>query len=158
MYFTKLKSVPKLIPILNKLRKENKKIVFTNGCFDILHKGHIKYLKDAKKCGDILVIGLNSDTSVRALKGKNRPIYPQSERAEVLSALDCVDYIVLFDESTPYQIIKKVSPDILVKGGDYTLGTIVGRRFVHSKGGRVITIPLVKGKSTSDIIKKINTK
>ncbi|MFH1715258.1 MAG: D-glycero-beta-D-manno-heptose 1-phosphate adenylyltransferase [Elusimicrobiota bacterium] len=152
---TKFIDIDKLVKILKQKRKQRKKIVFTNGCFDILHKGHVAYLEKAKRYGDILVIGLNSDSSIRRLKGPKRPIFPERERAEVLSALSCVDYVAMFNENTPLNLIKKIQPDVLIKGGDYTLDTIVGRDFLESYGGKVVTIPLIKGKSTSDIINKI---
>lgn len=137
--------------ILCKLRRNNRKIVFTNGCFDIIHVGHIRYLKKAKELGDLLVVGLNTDNSVKRLKGKNRPIIRQNDRAEILAALEYVDYVVLFNETTPERLIKDIRPDILVKGGDYKISEIVGRN--TAKMTR--TIPLTEGKSTSDIISKI---
>ncbi len=141
--------------MLNKLKKKKKKVVFTNGCFDLLHYGHIQYLKKAKALGDILVVGLNSDSSVKKLKGTGRPLVPEKERAEILSALEFVDYVTIFSEETPANLIRQVKPDILVKGGDYSLDEIVGRDFVQSCGGKVVTIPLVKGKSTTGLIRKI---
>lgn len=141
--------------ICETLRKENKKIVFTNGCFDIIHYGHVKYLSEAKKLGDVLIVGLNSDESVRRLKGANRPINPQNERAEVLDNLKPVDYVVVFEEDTPLELIKLVKPDILVKGGDYLPNNIVGSDYVISYGGKVIVIPYVEGKSTTNLIEKI---
>lgn len=143
--------------ICDDLRKEKKKIVFTNGCFDIIHIGHIKYLSEAKKLGDVLVVGLNSDDSVRRLKGTARPINPQNERAEVLDSLKPVDIVVIFEEDTPLELIKLVRPDVLVKGGDYTPDKIVGSDFVVSYGGKVEIIPYVEGKSTSNLIEKIRT-
>lgn len=137
--------------ILCKLRRNNRKIVFTNGCFDIIHVGHIRYLKKAKELGDLLVVGLNTDNSVKRLKGKNRPIIRQNDRAEILAALEYVDYVVLFNETTPERLIKGIRPDILVKGGDYKINEIVGRNTAKT----VKTIPIINGKSTSDIISKI---
>ena len=133
-----------------------KKIVFTNGCFDILHVGHIQYLEQAADLGDVLVVGLNSDRSVRALKGADRPINSENDRAKMLASLGCVDYVVIFDEDTPYELIRKIQPDILVKGGDYSVDEVVGRDVVEDKGGEVRILPFVEGKSTTGIIKKIN--
>lgn len=143
---------------LTTFREDNngKKVVFTNGCFDILHVGHKRYLEQASALGDVFVIGVNSDASVKRLKGPNRPVNPEQDRMEILSALGFVDYVVLFDEDTPYELIKKVQPDILVKGGDYTVDKVVGRDVVEARGGRVELIPFVDGKSTSNIINKIN--
>ena len=135
---------------------KDKKIVFTNGCFDILHVGHKRYLEQASALGDVFVIGVNSDESVRRLKGPGRPVNSEQDRMEILSALGFVDYVVLFDEDTPYELIKKVQPDVLVKGGDYTIDKVVGRDIVEARGGRVELIPFVDGKSTTSIINKIN--
>ena len=136
---------------------KDKKSVFTNGCFDILHVGHKRYLEQASTLGDIFVIGVNSDDSVKRLKGPTRPVNPEQDRMEILSALGFVDYVVLFDEDTPYELIKTIQPDILVKGGDYTIENVVGRDVVEARGGRVELIQFVEGKSTSNIINKINT-
>lgn len=144
-------SLKRLLTVLKKRRLDGEKIVFTNGCFDIIHSGHIKVLREAKKLGDILVVGLNSDSSVKKLKGRNRPVNLLKDRIEVLSAIKYVDYIVVFNKSTPYNLIKKIKPDFLVKGGDYKEKDIVGRQF--SK--KVVTIPLVKDKSTTNIIERI---
>jgi D-beta-D-heptose 7-phosphate kinase/D-beta-D-heptose 1-phosphate adenosyltransferase len=141
--------------ICNSLREQNKKIVFTNGCFDILHRGHIEYLTKAKEFGDVLIVGLNSDTSVKRLKGKDRPINSESDRARILDALKPVDYVVIFEEDTPLRLIQMVKPDVLVKGGDYKVEEIVGSEFVMSYGGKVEIIPFVEGKSTTKIIQKI---
>lgn len=132
--------------------KRDKKIVFTNGCFDILHIGHIKYLKEAKAKGDILVLGLNSDASVKRLKGESRPINKQQDRMDMLAEMEFIDYVVLFEEDTPYDLITRVKPDILVKGGDYSVDNIVGADFVRANGGSVEVIPFVEGKSTTNII------
>lgn len=150
---SKIVSLARLKNILK--RRKNKKVIFTNGCFDILHYGHVKYLALAKSKGDILVVGLNTDASVKQLKGKNRPINPQRDRAEVLSALECVDYVVLFPQETPLDIIKNIQPDILVKGGDWKKEEIVGSPVVLSRGGKVLTIPFVKDRSTTRTIQKI---
>jgi rfaE bifunctional protein nucleotidyltransferase chain/domain len=139
----------------NDFKQDGHKIVFTNGCFDVLHYGHVHYLLQAKELGDILVIGLNSDNSVRRLKGPTRPINGENERAFVLAALACVDYVTLFEEDTPEELIKVVRPDVLVKGGDYTLDNIVGADFVMQNGGTVTTIPFVEGFSSTRIIEKL---
>ena len=139
----------------NDFKRHGQKIVFTNGCFDVLHFGHVHYLLQAKKLGDILVIGLNSDDSVRRLKGPTRPINGENERAFVLAALVCVDYVTLFEEDTPEELIKVVRPDVLVKGGDYTLDNIVGADFVTQNGGTVTTIPFVEGFCSTRIIEKL---
>jgi len=137
------------------LRNQGKKIVFTNGCFDILHVGHVTYLDAAKQLGDVLIVGVNSDASVRRLKGPSRPINNESDRSMVLSALKAVDFTVIFDEDTPLELIKQITPHILTKGGDYTEDTIVGAPYVRSHGGEVVVIPLVAGKSTTSIIRKV---
>lgn len=151
----KFLSVGKLLPVLLKLRRQRKKIVFTNGCFDILHTGHLHLLREASKKGDILVVGVNADSTVRKLKGPGRPILPLRERAEILSALECVDYVVSFREETPAALIGKILPDVLIKGGDWTVSTIVGRETVSSRGGKVATVSLRKGRSTSVLIERI---
>ncbi|MBR6905593.1 MAG: D-glycero-beta-D-manno-heptose 1-phosphate adenylyltransferase [Selenomonadaceae bacterium] len=137
------------------LRRGGKKIVFTNGCFDILHAGHVRYLAAARALGDCLVLGLNTDASVRRIKGPERPINSEEDRAEVADALKAVDYVVLFDEPTAEQVIGKVRPDIYVKGGDYTLETLPEAKIVQSYGGRVEFIALVAGRSTTNVIEKI---
>ncbi|HBQ20766.1 MAG TPA: D-glycero-beta-D-manno-heptose 1-phosphate adenylyltransferase [Deltaproteobacteria bacterium] len=137
------------------LQKKKKKIVFTNGCFDILHAGHIRYLKEAKKWGDVLVIALNSDVSVHKIKGPKRPIVPQQERAEVMAALECVDFVTFFNEDNPHRIISDLKPDILVKGGDWKPSQIIGSDIVLKNGGKVKSIRYHKGKSTTHIIQKI---
>lgn len=136
-------------------RKQGKRIVFTNGCFDLVHRGHVEYLAEAADCGDILIIGLNSDDSVRKLKGAHRPIIEQNSRALLLAALAFVDAVVIFGEETPFLLIRQVQPDVLVKGGDYTEEQIVGSDIVKAKGGKVITIPLTPACSTSLIEAKI---
>lgn len=140
---------------LTEVRK-NKKVVFTNGCFDILHVGHLRYLKAAKKLGDILVIGLNSDLSVSRLKGPDRPICPESERQEMLLGLKAVDYVFIFEEDTPLNLIQKIKPDILCKGGDWKKEHIVGSDFVESYGGQVLSLNFEEGHSTTNIIEKIS--
>ena len=154
---SKLKRLDELIKIVEGLKKKEKKIIFTNGCFDILHLGHIRYLREAKRLGDILIIGLNSDHSVRSLKGPNRPLVKEKSRAEILSALEMVDYIVIFNELTPKNLIDKILPHILVKGGDWKKEEVVGRDTVEAQGGEVVIIPEVKGYSTSALINKIRS-
>ena len=139
-----------------KLKQQNKKIVFTNGCFDILHVGHVKYLRKSKNFGDILIVGLNSDSSVKKLKGESRPINNELERAEILDELKCVDYVVIFSEDTPINLIKKIKPDIYTKGGDYTIETLPEAPTVIKNGGSVEFIDFVEGKSTTNIINKIS--
>lgn len=132
------------------------RVVFTNGCFDILHRGHAVYLAQARDLGDLLVVGLNTDASVRRLKGPERPLNNQNDRAFLLASLACVDYVILFDEDTPENLIHTVCPDVLVKGGDYTLDNIVGADFVRSRGGIVTTISFVDGYSTTNLINKMS--
>lgn len=140
---------------VKKLKSEKKRIVFTNGCFDILHKGHVAYLQAAKSLGDILIVGMNTDDSVKRLKGSERPVNSLEDRAFVLSSLRSVDYVVPFDEDTPLSLIESIMPDILVKGGDYTIDTIIGAKEVIAHGGAVEIIPFVEGKSTTSIIEAI---
>jgi D-beta-D-heptose 7-phosphate kinase/D-beta-D-heptose 1-phosphate adenosyltransferase len=151
----KIKTKSALVKAISKLKSEGRKVVFTNGCFDILHVGHIAYLKKARKLGNALVIGLNSDSSVRAIKGKDRPINREADRATVLSALYFVDYITIFSDPTPEKLIKALKPDILVKGADWKVRDIVGADFVRSYGGKVKRIPFVKGYSTTSVLNKI---
>lgn len=151
----KIKDKESLRAILEGLKAKGKRIVFTNGCFDLLHIGHIRYLEEAKSFGDILVVGLNSDRSVQRLKGPDRPILPEGERAEILSGLGCVDYVTVFDEPTPLELISSLQPHILVKGGDWTKETTVGREVVEKLGGEVIILPFVEGSSTSNLIETI---
>ncbi|MEN3045065.1 MAG: D-glycero-beta-D-manno-heptose 1-phosphate adenylyltransferase [Candidatus Hydrothermales bacterium] len=141
--------------ILKNIRRENKKIVFTNGCFDLIHIGHIEILRKAKKKGDILIVGLNSDSSVRKIKGNKRPILNERDRAKILDSIKYVDYVVLFNEKTPYKLIKEIKPDVLVKGADYKIDEVVGSDIVLKKKGEVFLVPLVKGKSTTKLIEKI---
>jgi D-beta-D-heptose 7-phosphate kinase/D-beta-D-heptose 1-phosphate adenosyltransferase len=135
--------------------RRGKQVVFTNGCFDLLHVGHVKYLQKSRQLGDILIVGLNSDRSVRQLKGPSRPLISEEERAHILAALDCVDYVTIFDEETPLELIRLITPDILVKGGDYSLDGVVGREEVERHGGRVELVQFVDGKSTTNMIEKI---
>jgi D-beta-D-heptose 7-phosphate kinase/D-beta-D-heptose 1-phosphate adenosyltransferase len=140
---------------LEELRKEGKKIAFTNGCFDILHVGHVRYLREAKKTADILVLALNSDSSIRSIKGETRPLVGENERAEVLAALEFIDFVTIFPELTPLELINFLKPDVLIKGGDWPEEKVVGRDEVRKWGGRVAIIPEVEGKSTTNIVEKI---
>ena len=152
----KVTSVEKLISTLDDYRKQGKKIVFTNGCFDLLHVGHVRYLQEAKTLGDVLIVGINSDESFRTLnKGAGRPIVPEHQRQELIAALACVDFVIHFDEMTPLNLIRTVAPDVLVKGGDWSLDGIVGRQEVEEKGGTVVAIPLVPNISTSLLVQHI---
>lgn len=141
--------------LILKWREENQKIVFTNGCFDLLHLGHVDYLAKAKDLGDRLIIGVNTDSSVKRLKGENRPLQDENSRLHILAALHSVDAVVLFDEATPYELIKKIQPDILVKGADYKIENIVGYDIVTSRGGSVQTIEFIEGYSTTKIEQRI---
>ncbi|HAJ56224.1 MAG TPA: D-glycero-beta-D-manno-heptose 1-phosphate adenylyltransferase [Candidatus Omnitrophica bacterium] len=149
----KIASLARLKKILTQDKK--RKVVFTNGCFDILHVGHIKYLAQARQKGDLLVVGLNSDLSVKKIKGIDRPINTQNDRAEVLAALESVDFVVIFNEDTPLKLIEAIKPHVLVKGGDWKKDEIVGSAQVLSRGGKVFVIPYVKNRSTTGLIKKI---
>ena len=153
----KIRSVDALLDELAWRRKQNETVVFTNGCFDVVHRGHIEYLKFTKQQGDIVVLGLNSDGSVRTIKGPDRPINNEHDRAAVLAALETVDYITIFDNPTPIDLIMKVRPDVLVKGEDWAEKGVVGREFVESYGGRVMLAPLLKGKSSTATIEKIRS-
>lgn len=144
-----------LVAVRKRLRREKKKVVFTNGTFDILHRGHVEYLAKAKKLGDVLVVGLNSDASIRRIKGPKRPINSNADRAAVLGALASVDYICFFGEDTPHRLISKLVPDVLVKGADWSIDTIVGRDVVEQHGGAVKTIRLTPGRSTTNVIQKV---
>ena len=144
-----------LSAVCTTLRRAHRRVVFTNGCFDLLHPGHIRLLSEARRLGDVLVVGLNSDASVRRLKGEGRPILRERDRAQVLGGLDAVDFVVVFDEETPEALIEAVHPDVLVKGGDYTEATVVGAPFVRSYGGRVALVPLVPGSSTSAVVSRM---
>ncbi|HSF23726.1 MAG TPA: D-glycero-beta-D-manno-heptose 1-phosphate adenylyltransferase [Blastocatellia bacterium] len=137
------------------MRREGKRVVFTNGCFDLLHPGHVRYLAEARAMGDALIVGLNSDRSVRLLKGEGRPILDETERAEVLAALEAVDFVVVFDQDTPRELIAQLVPDLVVKGGDWPVDKIVGRDEVEAAGGKAISLPYVEGFSTSEILDRI---
>jgi D-beta-D-heptose 7-phosphate kinase/D-beta-D-heptose 1-phosphate adenosyltransferase len=138
-----------------RVHAEGRRVVFTNGVFDLLHPGHVRYLQQARDLGDVLVVGLNSDRSVRANKGEGRPITPESERAEILEALRCVDAVVVFDEDTPHDLIAALQPDVLVKGADWAADAIVGRDLVEARGGKVVRIPVEQGHSTTSILDRI---
>ena len=155
MHTQKIKTPDEMKPVLTKLRDEGKTIVFTNGCFDILHVGHVRYLVEARGLGDILIVGVNTDSSVKMNKGDLRPIVPEDDRAELLAALETVDYVVKFSEKTPSELIGKLQPHIHVKGGDYTEDQMPEAKVIRSYGGAIVTIPLVKGKATTNIIETI---
>ena len=157
-YRLKIRELPEARKEVERLRIKDKKIVFTNGCFDILHIGHARYLYAARKLGDFLIVAVNSDRSVKAIKGPDRPVMSQSERSEILASLECVDMVVIFDEDNPMEVIRYLMPDILVKGGDWKEEDIIGADVVKTAGGQVRSIPYIKGYSTSGIIKKIGMK
>ena len=150
-------SQEELISLLGRASRGARKVVFTNGCFDLLHPGHIRSLEAARSLGDVLVVGLNRDASIRQMKGDARPVIAESERAELLAALEAVDFVVLFGEATPRDIISRLLPDVLVKGADWGSGEIVGREEVETAGGRVISVPLEPGYSTTSILQKIRS-
>ncbi len=152
MSLKKVLALEKACEVIDELKRQGKRVVFTNGCFDLLHPGHTGYLAEARKLGDVLVVAVNSDRSVQALKGPGRPIFPDNERAEVLAALEAVDYVTIFDDLTPRAVIARMRPHVLVKGGDWGLDEIVGRAGVEAAGGRVVSIPVVPGFSTSSLI------
>jgi len=146
-----------LVNLGNELRAQQQTVVFTNGVFDILHAGHVMYLEKARQLGTVLVVGVNADESVRRLKGPSRPVNTLEDRMTVLSALRCVDYVVSFSEDTPQRVISELIPAVLVKGGDYTRETVVGAEVVEQHGGRVVIIPLLEGRSTTNIINRVQT-
>lgn len=152
---TKLKPLEIIKNEIKALQQQGKKIVFTNGCFDILHAGHVDIFQQARNLGDALVVAVNSDISIKKIKGEKRPVVPQAQRMQVLAALEAIDYVVIFDEENPFKIIKEIQPDILVKGGDWPVETIVGREIVEKKGGKVLSIPLMEGISTTNIIEEV---
>ena len=149
-------TITEFLPIRNKIREENKKLVFTNGCFDILHRGHVEYLNEARSLGDYLLVGVNSDASVNRLKGPNRPINNEDDRAYLLDNLKSVDYVIIFEEDTPYNLIKEIIPDLLVKGGDWKEDDIIGSDVVKENGGEVKSLNFVGNYSTTSVIEKIN--
>ena len=143
--------------IVGEARRIGKTVVFTNGCFDLLHRGHVHTLRAAKAAGDILIVALNSDRSVQQLKGPQRPILPETDRLELIAALEMVDYVILFDEPDPYPLIEAIKPNVLAKGGDWIEGTVIGADVVEREGGRVLSMPYLKGLSTTEIIQKIRS-
>jgi len=151
----KIKTGSELIPLLEILRSTGKKIVFTNGCFDLIHTGHTRYLAKARSFGDILVVAVNSDASVRRIKGDKRPINAETDRMETLAALESVDFVTLFSEPDPHRIISELLPDVLVKGGDWPVEKIIGRDVVEERGGKVVSVGYIEGASTTGIIEKI---
>ena len=151
----KIISLDEVIEQRARFRESKKRLVFTNGCFDILHVGHVRYLNYARTFGDALVVAVNSDRSVRQIKGDPRPIVPETERAEIVAALASVDYVLIFDDPTPQKVIDAIVPDVLVKGSDWDLSEVVGRDTVEKAGGTVLTVPLVEGSSTSGLIRKV---
>ncbi|TET67069.1 MAG: D-glycero-beta-D-manno-heptose 1-phosphate adenylyltransferase [Candidatus Zixiibacteriota bacterium] len=148
-------TLTRLLSIRSKLKERGRSVVFTNGCFDLIHKGHLDYLKKSKSFGDVLIVAVNSDSSVRKVKGKGRPILPQKDRAEIIAALEPVDYVFIFNEETPLRVINVLKPDILVKGADYRLSEIVGAREMKSWGGQVKRVKLTQGRGTREIIQTI---
>jgi D-beta-D-heptose 7-phosphate kinase/D-beta-D-heptose 1-phosphate adenosyltransferase len=152
---TTVLSLEELILRFGAGKRNGKRVVFTNGCFDLLHPGHIRSLETARGLGDVLIVGVNSDESVRRLKGEGRPVIPEQERAEILASLECVDAVVIFDESTPQRVVAALLPDVLVKGGDWPGNQIVGREEVEAAGGKVVLVEVVPGYSTTEILKKI---
>jgi rfaE bifunctional protein nucleotidyltransferase chain/domain len=143
------------LEVRRKLKKQGQRVVFTNGCFDLIHAGHVRLFQEAKKQGDVLVVALNDDASVRKLKGPSRPVFPLAERGEILEAIEAIDYLTSFSEETPHKIIAVLLPDVLVKGGDWKPEDVVGKKEVEAAGGKVVIVPYLKGHSTSSIIKKI---
>lgn len=148
-------SLPDGAALVARLRGQGRRIVFTNGVYDLIHPGHVRYLQAARALGDALVVGVNSDRSVRANKGPSRPVNPEAERAEVIAALACVDAAIVFDEDTPHQIITRLQPDVLVKGADWAEDAIVGREVVEARGGRVVRMPIEQGFSTTSLIERV---
>lgn len=154
-YAGKLKTLEELVAIRHDLGRQGKQVVFTNGCFDLLHRGHVRFLGQAKSLGDVLIVAVNSDSSVRTLKGPDRPVMSHAERAELLAALAAVDYVLIFEEVDPEKLIRALEPDLLVKGGDWPVDQVVGRQIVESRGGRVCTLPYVEGASSSQLLQRI---
>ena len=150
-----MKSLEELGAIAAQARAAGKSVVFTNGCFDLLHRGHVHLLREAKAAGDLLIVGLNSDRSVKTIKGSGRPLLPQSDRVELIAAMEMVDYVVLFDEPDPYKLIAAIKPNVLAKGGDWSAEKIIGADLVEQEGGRIAVIPYLKGFSTTEIIERI---
>ncbi len=153
----RIKSRSELVTIVTQAKRRGKKVVLTNGCFDLLHAGHLRTFQEAKKHGDMLIVALNSDASVRALKGPERPFVPEQQRAELIAGLRVVDYVVIFDEQDPLSVVTDLKPDVLTKGEDWAEGTIIGQKVVEAGGGKVVRVPLVEGLSTTGLIKKIQS-
>jgi D-beta-D-heptose 7-phosphate kinase/D-beta-D-heptose 1-phosphate adenosyltransferase len=151
----KIKTVDEIAVIAAEAKRNGRSVVFTNGCFDLLHRGHVHILRQAKAAGDILIVGMNSDRSVKSIKGSARPILPETDRVELIAAMEMVDYVVLFDEPDPYQLIAAIKPNVLAKGADWSADKIVGSDIVERNGGRVAVIPYLKGFSTTEIIERI---
>lgn len=151
----KIQKLDDLIKICKRLKQERKTIVFTNGCFDLLHSGHVHLFNEAKKRGDVLIVAVNDDASVQKVKGPARPIFPLQERLEILEAIDVIDYLTFFSQKTPQKIISQLLPDVLVKGGDWKVEEVVGKKEVEDAGGEVVIIPYLEGRSTSDILERI---
>lgn len=151
----KFKKLADMVNTRNELKRLGKKVVFTNGCFDLLHSGHVHLLREARKKGDVLIVAVNDDSSIRKIKGESRPIFPLGERAEILGAVEDIDYLVSFSEETPQKIITRLLPDVLVKGGDWRPEEVVGKKEVEEAGGKVVIIPYLKGRSSSEIIERI---
>lgn len=154
-YARKLKTLEQLVAIRHDLGRQGQRVVFTNGCFDLLHRGHVRYLDQAKTLGDVLIVALNSDSSVRTLKGPDRPVMSHEERAELLAALATVDYVLIFEELDPERVIRALEPDVLVKGGDWPVDQVIGREIVESRGGKIHTVPYVEGASSSELLRRI---
>lgn len=152
---TKIKNIPQLKKIISRLKKQGRKIIFTNGCFDILHAGHVEYLQKAKAKGDILVVAVNSDASVKRIKGNQRPIVRQGDRCKILAGLENVDYVTIFNQDTPLETIQALKPDALIKGADWKINKIIGADFLNGYGGKVETVKLTAGRSTTKIINEI---
>lgn len=155
MRHRKIYGLEDMVGIRRRLKKQGRRVVFTNGCFDLLHAGHVRLFEEAKGQGDVLIVALNDDASVRKLKGPNRPVFPLEERWEILEAMDAIDFLTSFSEETPRRIIALLLPDVLVKGGDWKPEEVVGRKEVETAGGKVVLVPYLKGHSTSSLIEKI---
>jgi rfaE bifunctional protein nucleotidyltransferase chain/domain len=151
----KLKSLEDIKAIVGAARNDGKRVAFTNGCFDLLHRGHVHVLREARACADLLIVGINSDQSVKQIKGPTRPVLPESDRCKLLGAMEMVDFVVLFNEPDPGNLISAIRPDVLVKGGDWNTEKIIGAELVEEAGGRVVVVPYIKGFSTTEIIERI---
>ena len=154
----KLKNLDELAALAAQARQNGKSVVFTNGCFDILHRGHVHVLRQAKAAGDLLIVALNSDRSVQEIKGANRPVLPETDRIELIGAMEMVDYVIIFDDPDPYKLIAAIKPNVLAKGGDWSAEEIIGADVVEQAGGRVVVIPYLQGFSSSEIIERILNK